>query len=94
MLSNRYRNDNNGRPAYHPELLLRIKLMSYSRGMYSSRQMARACIREYPFSQETGLLHSSYKEKGKCAMDPVLHGPQYREICQVCELSGLMGSSE
>ena len=38
----RYRNDDNGAPAYPPALLLKIVLFAYSRGMVSSRHIERA----------------------------------------------------
>ena len=38
-----YRNDDNGRPAYDPAMLLKVVLFAYSRGITSSRQIARAC---------------------------------------------------
>jgi transposase len=39
----RYRNDETGAPAIHPGVLLKIVLFGYSRGMVSSRAIARAC---------------------------------------------------
>jgi hypothetical protein len=37
----RYRNDDGGAPAYAPALLLKIILLAYSRGLVSSRAIAR-----------------------------------------------------
>lgn len=39
----RYRNDEVGAPAYDPAVLLKVVLLAYSRGITSSRRMARAC---------------------------------------------------
>jgi len=39
----RYRNDDGGAPAYDPAILLKIILFAYSRGITSSRAIARAC---------------------------------------------------
>jgi len=39
----RFRNDDTGAPAYDPAILLKIVLFAYSRGITSSRQIARAC---------------------------------------------------
>ena len=39
----RFHNDDNGAPAYDPAILLKIVLFAYSRGITSSRQIARAC---------------------------------------------------
>jgi transposase len=32
-----------GQPPYHPGMLVALLLYGYSRGLYSSRQLARAC---------------------------------------------------
>jgi transposase len=39
----RYRNDETGAPAYDPAILLKIILYAYSRGIVSSREIARCC---------------------------------------------------
>jgi hypothetical protein len=39
----RFRNDETGAPAYPPALLLTVVLFAYSRGIVSSRQIARTC---------------------------------------------------
>ena len=38
-----YKNDDNGRPAYDPALLLKIILLAYSKGITSSREIAWCC---------------------------------------------------
>ncbi len=38
-----YKNENNGRPAYDPAVLLKIILFSYSKGITSSREMQWCC---------------------------------------------------
>ncbi len=49
VFDNRYRNDSTGAPAYHPGILLKIILLAYSRGMISSREIARACRENIQF---------------------------------------------
>src|SRR5512139_1019958 len=44
-----YNNDDNGRPAYDPRLLLKIILLAYSKGITSSRQMERLCRENITF---------------------------------------------
>lgn len=39
----RYKNDNTGAPAYDPKVLLKIILLGYSRGLFTSRKISRAC---------------------------------------------------
>lgn len=38
-----YRNDDNGRPAYDPRLLLKIIILAYSKGITGSRRIERLC---------------------------------------------------
>lgn len=53
-------NDETGVPAYDPAILLKVILFAYSRGITSSRAIARACeenvIRGQPFNALTGRL--------------------------------------
>ena len=39
----RYKNDETGAPAYDPSILLKIILYAYSRGITSSRKIAKCC---------------------------------------------------
>ena len=39
----KYRNDETGRPAYDPKILLKIVLLGYARGLISSRKIEQAC---------------------------------------------------
>ena len=39
----KYQNDDTGRRAYDPRLLLKVVLLACSRGLISSRQIERAC---------------------------------------------------
>ncbi len=43
LFDNRYSNDETGAPAYDPSILLKIVLYAYSRGIVSSRKIARCC---------------------------------------------------
>jgi transposase len=44
-----YQNDETGRRAYDPKILLKIVLLGYSRGLISSRQVERACCENVTF---------------------------------------------
>lgn len=44
-----YNNDENGRPAYHPAILLKIILFAYSKGITSSREIQWCCERNITF---------------------------------------------
>ena len=43
IFEHRYSNDETGRLAYDPKILLKIILFAYSRGLVSSRKIERAC---------------------------------------------------
>jgi transposase len=43
IFDHKYRNDDTGRPAYDPALLLKIVLLAYSRGITSSRKIEALC---------------------------------------------------
>ncbi len=45
----RYRNDDTGRLAYDPKVLLKIVLYGYAKGMVSSRKLEEACRRHVVF---------------------------------------------
>ena len=45
----RYNNDETGRCAYDPKILLKIVLFGYSRGMVSSRRIEWACRKNVTF---------------------------------------------
>jgi transposase len=42
-LDDLYKNDETGRPAIHPKVLLKVILLAYSRGITGSRRIERAC---------------------------------------------------
>jgi hypothetical protein len=43
LFDGKYINDEMGRRAYDPRILLKVVLLGYSRGMFSSRKIERAC---------------------------------------------------
>jgi len=45
----RFCNDETGRTAYNPKLLLKIVLFGYSRGVMTSRSLERACVKDATF---------------------------------------------
>ncbi len=49
IFDEKYRNDETGRSAYDPKVLLKIVLLAYSRGMLHSRPMERACKENVTF---------------------------------------------
>ncbi len=49
VFEHRYRNDETGRSAYDPRVLLKVVLYGYYRGIVSSRRIAEACRRNVVF---------------------------------------------
>jgi len=49
IFDSRYSNDETGRKAIAPKLLIKIVLFGYSRGMISSRSLERACRENVTF---------------------------------------------
>jgi transposase len=45
----KYKNDETGRFAYDPEILLKIVLFAYSRGLIGSRRIEQACLENVIF---------------------------------------------
>jgi len=43
VFEDRYQNDETGRMAYDPKILLKVILLGYARGLISSRKMEQAC---------------------------------------------------
>lgn len=88
----RYINDETGRPAYDPAVLLKIVLYAYSRGITSSREIERCCRENVVFmalSADTRphftTIAKFVSEMGEAAVDV------YRDILLVCDERGLIG---
>src|SRR5512135_2690321 len=43
IFQGKYHNDETGRAAYDPKILLKVLLLAYSRGLISSRKIEQAC---------------------------------------------------
>ncbi len=57
LFHQRYKNDDTGRVAYDPALLLKIILFAYSKGMKSSREMEWCCANNILFNTD---FHSPF----------------------------------
>ena len=89
-----YRNDEVGRSAYDPKVLLKIILFGYSRGLISSRQIERACRENVIFMALTcGQQpdHSTIAAFVSTMKDEIL--PLFRDVLMVCEESSLLGGT-
>ncbi len=50
-----------GAPPYHPAMMVALLLYGYSRGVYSSRQLARGCEERVDFMAVTGLQRPDFR---------------------------------
>ena len=88
----RYRNDYNGAPAYHPAILLKIVLFAYSRGITSSRKIERACRENVLFMALSGDSQPDHSTIAAFVtrMEDVI-APLFTQVLMVCDGLGLIG---
>jgi transposase len=94
IFDDRYHNDETGRPAYNPKMLLKVILFAYSRGLVHSRQIERACKENVTFMALSGMQfpdHSTIAGFVSSMKDEVL--PLFRDILLVCEDEGLLAGT-
>ena len=94
VFDDRYKNDEAGRWAYDPKVLLKVVLFGYSRGLMSSRDLERACGENVTFmALACGQRpdHSTIAAFVSSMKEEIL--PLYRDILLVCEEEGLLGGT-
>ena len=80
-----------GYPPYHPGMMVALLLYGYSRGVYSSRQLARACEERVDFMAVTGLnkpdFHtiSEFRRRHLTALQGL-----FVQVLQLCRAAGLV----
>jgi len=90
IFDDNYINDNTGRKAYNPKILLKAVLLAYSRGIISSRNIERACNENVAFMAMTCCQypdHSTIAAFVSKAKDKIL--PLFRDVLLVCDQSDL-----
>lgn len=81
-----------GYPPYHPAMMVALLLYGYSRGVYSSRQLARACEERVDFMAVTGLNRpdfrtiSDFRKRHLAAL-----GELFVQVLSLCRKAGLVG---
>ena len=90
----KYRNNETGRAAYDPKVLLKVVLLGYSRGLISSRKIEQACRENVVFialacGQQPD--HSTIAAFVSSMKDEVL--PLFRDVLLVCEELNLLGGT-
>ncbi len=94
VFDTRYQNDDTGRRAYDPKLLLKVVLLAYSRGLISSRQIERACGENVTFmamSCNQRPDHSTIATFVSSMIDQIK--PLFRDVLLVCEQEDLLGGT-
>ncbi len=90
----RYQNEEVGRRAYAPKVLLKVILLAYARGMLSSRQIERACRENVVFMAlacEQAPDHSTLAEFLSSIHQEV--PALFTQVLLVCEQEGLLGGT-
>jgi len=90
----KYQNDDTGRLAYDPKVLLKVVLFGYSRGLNSSRRIERACRENVTFlALACGQRpdHSTIAAFISSMQDEIV--PLFRDVLLVCEEMGLLGGT-
>ena len=89
-----FKNDETGAPAYNPSILLKIILFAYSRGIVSSRDIARACEENVVFmalSADTRphfTTISNFVSSTKDQIDDI-----FTDVLLYCNQIGLIGKT-
>ena len=92
ILDSRFKNDKTGAPAYAPKILLKIVLFAYSRGIISSRKIARACHENMVFAALSANTkpHFTTIANFVSSMDKATI-VLFRNILLLCDQRGLIG---
>ena len=92
IFNERYHNDDGGRPAYDPSILLKILIVAYSRGVTTSRQIERLCRENVVFmalsadSQPHYTTIASFVSGSPGAIESL-----FTQVLLICDKEGLVG---
>lgn len=88
----RYQNDETGAPAYDPRILLKVVLLAYSRGITSSREIARYCEENIVFIalSANSKPHFTTISNFVSSMDKEII-ILFHEVLLICDEMGLIG---
>ena len=94
VFDGKYRNDEMGRAAYDPKILLKLVLLAYSRGLISSRKIEQACRENVVFMALACTQHPDHSTIAafvSSMKDEIL--PLFRDVLLVCEEMNLLGGT-
>jgi transposase len=91
-LDAKFKNDKTGAPAYDPRVMLKIVLLSYSRGVISSRNMEDACRKNVLFMAMTGDSAPQFTTIARfvCSLRNEIE-KIFVQVLMTCEAQGLIG---
>jgi transposase len=94
IFDDRYKNDETGRWAYDPKVLLKVVLFGYSRGLISSRDLEKACRENVTFmALACGQKPDHSTIAAFVSSLKIEISPLFRDVLLVCEEEGLLGGT-
>jgi len=92
VFDERYSNDETGAPAIDPAILLKVVLFAYSRGILSSRKIARACEENVVFMALAADTRPHFTTiAGFVSSTGEAIGTVFRDVLTICYSEGLIG---
>lgn len=92
IFDQRYNNDDSGRPAYDPALLLKIVLYAYARGIVSSRRIERCCRENVIFMALSADTQPHFTTvAGFISQMEGEIVALFRNVLLICDAQGLIG---
>jgi len=94
VFDEKYKNDETGRLAYDPKILLKVVLFAYSRGLTGSRRIEQACRENVVFmALSCGVKPDHSTIAGFVSSMKGEISPLFRDVLLVCEEEGLLGGT-
>jgi len=94
IFDERYRNDETGRFAYDPKVLLKVVLFGYSRGLISSRKIERACEENVTFMALACGQQPDHSTIAKFVSSMKVEiAPLFRDVLLICHEMDLLGGT-
>ncbi|MBN2111027.1 MAG: IS1182 family transposase [Methanosarcinaceae archaeon] len=94
LFDEKFSNDDTGRKAYDPRILLKVVLMGYSRGLTSSRKIEQACHENVVFMALSCCQHPDHSTIStfvSSMKDEIL--PLFGDVLLICEELKLLGGT-
>jgi len=80
-----------GYPPYHPAMMVALLLYGYSRGVYSSRQLERACEERVDFMAVTGMSRPDFRTIAEFRRRHLAAlGALFVQVLKLCREAGLV----